>query len=204
MAIQTVSQFRSLFKGVRSNRFRVIVNWPDRLRNKPSQEKSEVYIKAADIPEASIGQINVPWMGRSIKFSGERSYSDWAIQVYESNENQFDVRGAMEEWMELMDGRDLHNIDYNVTSGVWEIHYADSPSGSTTADKKFRRGIRLWNCFPINVGALQMDYDVNDAFALFPVTLAFDYWEPIRSGGGLSDQFSTVSGAELSRVNEEV
>ena len=40
------------------------------------------------------------------------------------------------------------------------------------------------NCFPVNIGTLQMDYDLADSFSVFPVTLGFDYWVPLEDLAG--------------------
>jgi hypothetical protein len=198
-----INKFRENFFGVRSNRFMVIPSWPtdktngqNLLTNTPDKEVTEIYVKAADIPEASIGVITVPWMGRAIKFSGERTYVDWAIQIYESNAPAKDLRKAFEEWMEVMDGRKSHKVSYDITTD-WEVWYSDIVGGQKSTSKEFRRGIRLVNCFPVNVGTLSMDYDVADAFAVFPVTIAFDYWEPL---GELAST-NTASGSGSANTN---
>jgi hypothetical protein len=179
----TITTFRNKFRGVRQNRFIVEPSWPEEIPALKNAVKdlaeTSIYIKAADIPESSVGVITVPWMGRAIKYSGERTYVDWSIQIYESNKQSSDLRRLFEIWMEAMDGRESHNINYSVTSS-WKVWYNDIVQGETRNNPNgFTRGIQLMNCFPINVGTLQMDYDLTDSFAIFPVTLAFDYWQPL-------------------------
>jgi hypothetical protein len=191
----TLTKFRANFKGVRQNRFLVKVKWPVIVTGTGSgasvitggeenPAKTSLLIKAADIPESSIGVITVPWMGRAIKFSGERTYVDWSIQIYESNEAVADLRRNFEMWMEAMDNRNTHNISYNVTAD-WEVWYNDVKQNDTVTNPVgFTRGIKLKNCFPINIGTLQMDYDLADSFSVFPVTLGFDYWVPLEDLAG--------------------
>ena len=195
----TLSSFRAGFKGVRQNRFLVKAIWPVNERGGKIVEgednvaNTSLLIKAADIPESSIGVITVPWMGRAIKFSGERTYVDWSIQIYESNNSVADLRRNFEIWMEAMDSRNTHNISYNITAN-WEVWYNDV-TNTTTNPTGFTRGIRLMNCFPINVGTLQMDYDLADSFSVFPVTLGFDYWVPLGELAGmpLIDNYNPVA-----------
>ena len=189
----TLKTFRDNFKGVRQNRFLVKVKWPTLgtggansgggggiVGGSENPNETSIYIKAADIPESSIGVITVPWMGRAIKFSGERTYVDWSIQIYESNNSMADLRRNFEIWMEAMDNRNTHNISYNVTAD-WEVWYNDVKQNDTVTNPAgFTRGIKLKNCFPINIGTLQMDYDLADSFSVFPVTLGFDYWVPLE------------------------
>ena len=189
----TLKIFRDNFKGVRQNRFLVKVKWPtigigganagggsSIVGGSENPNETSIYIKAADIPESSIGVITVPWMGRAIKFSGERTYVDWSIQIYESNNSIADLRRNFEIWMEAMDNRNTHNISYNVTAD-WEVWYNDVNQNDTVTNPAgFTRGIKLKNCFPVNIGTLQMDYDLADSFSVFPVTLGFDYWVPLE------------------------
>lgn len=189
----TLKIFRDNFKGVRQNRFLVKVKWPtiglggaisgagnSIVDGSENPNETSIYIKAADIPESSIGVITVPWMGRAIKFSGERTYVDWSIQIYESNNSVADLRRNFEIWMEAMDNRNTHNISYNVTAD-WEVWYNDVNQNDTVTNPAgFTRGIKLKNCFPVNIGTLQMDYDLADSFSVFPVTLGFDYWVPLE------------------------
>lgn len=193
----TLKTFRDNFKGVRQNRFLVKVKWPTLgtggansgggggiVGGSEDPTETSIYIKAADIPESSIGVITVPWMGRAIKFSGERTYVDWSIQIYESNNSMADLRRNFEIWMEAMDNRNTHNISYNVTAD-WEVWYNDVKQNDTVTNPAgFTRGIKLKNCFPINIGTLQMDYDLADSFSVFPVTLGFDYWVPLEDLSG--------------------
>ena len=193
----SLSSFRAGFKGVRQNRFLVKVKWPvigtggansgagkSIVGGSEDPTETSILIKAADIPESSIGVITVPWMGRAIKFSGERTYVDWSIQIYESNYSSADLRRNFEIWMEAMDNRNTHNISYNLTAD-WEVWYNDVKQNDTVTNPSgFTRGIRLKNCFPINIGTLQMDYDLADSFSVFPVTLGFDYWVPLEDLAG--------------------
>ena len=108
----SLKTFRANFKGVRQNRFLVKVKWPvigtggansgagkNIVGGSEDPTETSILIKAADIPESSIGVITVPWMGRAIKFSGERTYVDWSIQIYESNYSSADLRRNFEIWM---------------------------------------------------------------------------------------------------------
>ena len=116
-----------------------------------------------------------------------------------SNAPANDLRKAFEEWMELMDTRVGHKISYDVATD-WQVWYSDITPNEKTSTPEFKRGIKLKHCFPVNVGTLSMDYDVADAFSVFPVTLAFDYWEPLGDlavGGGNS----TGSGASQAAID---
>jgi len=180
----TLNQFRNNFFGVRPNRFLVeIAQWPAGVAT-PELNDLFVYVKAADLPGSTIGTINVAWQGRVVKFAGERNYADWVINVYDCNKPKNDLRTGFEAWIEAMDGRNTHKINYNLKSD-WIIRYSDVVPGdqntpdNTQAPSNFNKAIRLKNCFPTDIGAITLNYDLADSFSEFTVQIAYDYWEPI-------------------------
>lgn len=171
-----INNFRSQFSGVRPNRFTIRGNFPGGV-GAQTTAAFDVYCKATQLPGSSIGVIPVPWMGRVVKFSGERSYADWTIQVYESSITSNDLRSGFEQWIELMDGRDSHKINYSLTE-TWQVVYMDmngtvSGQGNPTGN----RTISLIHCFPVDISPVDLSYDVVDTFSEFTVTLAYDYWQ---------------------------
>lgn len=175
-----ITQFRKNFRGTRNNRFKIIINLPALIGGTSIQDL-ELYGKATALPTSSIGMIPVPWMGRVIKFSGERTFADWTVQLYDSSKQEGDMRKVMMTWLEKMDSARIHDISYNVTSTA-EIHW-DDLSGNQTSNHSgqtnFKKKVRLTGVFPIDVGELQLSYDNVDQFSEFPVTFAYDFWEYI-------------------------
>jgi hypothetical protein len=172
----SLNEFRNNFFGVRPNRFLIEPAWPDGVVA-PDLNDVSIYVKAADLPGSTIGTIPIAWQGRIIKFSGERVYTDWAIQIYDCNIASKDLRTGFERWMEAMDGRDAHGLNYNLTSD-WVIRYSDVTSGDTVTNTNYNKSIKLKNCFPVDIGAVPLNYDLSDSFSEFSVQIAYDYWEP--------------------------
>jgi len=178
----TLNEFRNNFFGVRPNRFMVETRWPSTVTS-PDLSDLNIYVKAADLPGSTIGTIPIAWQGRVVKFSGERVYADWVISVYDSSIPAKDLRNGFERWMEAMDGRDTHAINYNLTAD-WVVRYSDvSPGTSTTPTptqnpNNFNKSVKLKNCFPVDIGAITLNYDLSDSFTEFTVQIAYDYWEP--------------------------
>lgn len=180
----TLTTFRNGFFGVRPNRFLVEAAFPV---TGVDLSTAYIYIKAADVPGSNIGTIPVAWQGRVVKFSGERAYTDWSIQCYESNIKAKDLRDAFEAWMEALDGRNSHSINYDLTTN-WVIRWSDIIAGTSdtpgTADSQdisdFNKAILLKNCWPTDIGPMPFNYDVSDSFSEFTVTMAYDYWTPLE------------------------
>ena len=190
----TIDSFRQNFKGTRPNRFMIVPQWPDGLDPVPDYKFVYCYINSADLPGASIGKIQVPWMGRLVNFSGERSYSDWVINIYESNIQEQDLRASFERWIELMDNRSVHHINYNLAT-QWKLYWSDVEPNTTFSEtneneaqltSQFNKNITLMNCFPIDISVGTLQYNLTDSFAEFSITLAYDYWVPNDEGSSLS------------------
>ena len=84
-----------------------------------------------------------------------------------------------------MDQRIGHNIDYNLVEN-WTLYYNDL-NGTSTNDSEYRNSITLVNCFPLELGPVQMNYDLSDTFSEFTVILAYDYWTPNAPGSGITN-----------------
>jgi len=207
---QNINTFRSGFRGIRPNRFKINGRFPTRragsnannqalgqalgalggasaLTGQALQNQSvydfAIYCKATQLPGSSIGLIPVAWQGRVVKFSGERVYQDWSIQVYDSSLGSNDLRGEFENWIEEMNTRSAHTINYNLTSN-WTVEYDDITTGtqsdghttSSTGQQNHKKHVTLVNCFPIDLSPVDLSYDLTDTFSEFTVTLAYDYW----------------------------
>lgn len=178
----TLNEFRSNFFGVRPNRFLVEATWPSGVSS-PDLSDINIYVKAADLPGSTIGTIPIAWQGRVVKFAGERVYADWVISVYDSNIPAKDLRTGFERWIEAMDGRNTHQINYNLTSD-WVVRYSDIVPGTSSSalptqdPSNFNKSIKLRNCFPTDIGPISLNYDALDSFSDFTVQIAYDFWEP--------------------------
>lgn len=178
----TLNEFRANFFGVRPNRFLIETKWPDAVSS-PDLSDLNIYVKAADLPGSTIGTIPIAWQGRIVKFAGERVYADWVINVYDSSILSKDLRSGFERWIEAMDTRNTHQINYNLTSD-WVVRYSDIIPGTTTSalptqsPASFNKSIKLKNCFPVDLGPVTLNYDATDSFSEFTVQIAYDYWEP--------------------------
>jgi hypothetical protein len=181
-----INDFRSQFRGTRNNRFAIQLDLPSEIGN-GNTLRLDLYGKATALPTASIGVIPVPWMGRVIKFSGERTFADWTIQLYDENAGgNSDIRNLMMKWIEAMNTAETHDIRYNIVSDAviaWnDLQGGQGPTNHNNQSSWGKR-VKLYNCFPIDVGELQLSYDNVDQFSEFPVTFAYDYWDYVGADG---------------------
>lgn len=165
----TIDAFRQGFKGVRGNRFKITGSFPVG----GIVTDMEFYAKAASVPGSGIGIIPVGYKGRPIKFSGERTYQDWIVQIYDSS--TVDLRQKFEDWIESMDNRNAHEVNYNIVQNSWMVEYQDM--SGTQSNSTHQKKIKLRNCFPIDLSPIDLSYDTPDTFAEFTATLTYDFWE---------------------------
>jgi hypothetical protein len=170
-----VQQFKENFNGgTRANRFEVISTsgWPDGVQVDNVETKFKII--STTLPQATLGTINVGYRGRNLNLAGDRAYKTWNIQVYDDC-NSNSIWQAFQKWKELLDSHTTHTVAgqdfaYKTLKKTWIINQLDI-NGTAPI-----RSITLHDCYPISVGALNMDMkEVN--LATFNVSLQFDYYE---------------------------
>ena len=186
-----ITNFRNSFKGTRPNRF--LMNIASPVGAGLGSAKWDIYGKATSIPNQQIGVIPVPWMGRVIKFSGERLFPDWTVQIYDASGSD-DTRAYFMTWLEKMNTAETHAISYNQTSTA-TVKFDDFGNTQNAAGGQsgFTRSFKLVHIFPIDVGPLEFSYDASDSFSEFTVTFAYDY---LVYQGGSQDQDGGAVGVQ--------
>ena len=177
-----INNFKKNFAGTRPNRFKISISLP----GGGNFNSLDLYGKATRIPSASSGVIPVPWMGRVVKFSGERVFEDWTVQFYDAG-GEADTRAKLMQWLESMDSAKEHNINYKQV-GTATVTFDDinqaTGVGTHSSQGAFKRGITLHNLFPIDVGPMELSYDLFDTFSEYTVTWAYDFFEYGTASGG--------------------
>lgn len=176
MPFTNVDQFRSGFRGVRSNRYIITGNTVEGVGTLPADEFT-LYAKATSFPGSAIGMIPVSYQGRIIKFSGERSFAEWAIQVYDSSSDANALRKHFEKWINAMDHHSTHVMNYNLCAAHWDIEYDQQKTGTTTTGSNYQKKMRMHNVWPVDISPIDLSYESVDSFAEFTLTLAYDHHE---------------------------
>ena len=170
MAILGVDDFKSklIGGGARPNLFKAIVNFPAYAAG--DTELTSFLCKGAQLPGSVIAQLDVPFRGRQLKIAGDRTFENWTITVL--NDTGMEIRNAMERWMnginEHIANTGLSNpTDYQADMAIEQLNKAGDVTKSYTV-----RG-----AYPVNVSAIDLSYDTNDAIEEFTVEFAYQYWE---------------------------
>ena len=168
--------------GARPSLFEVSLNFPpgfEYIRG-TTEDKFRFTCRATSIPASTIGQVEVPYFGRTIKLAGDRTFADWNVTVM--NDEDYLVRNAIESWHGSINSivennKTLPGNDYkSLTARVVQF----SKSG--------QRDIKTYtfvNIFPVNVAEMALDWESTNQIQTFDVTFAYDYWIPNSGSSGL-------------------
>ena len=133
--------------------------------------------KAAQLPGSAVGVVEVPYFGRSIKVPGNKTFENWTVTII--NDEEFLIRNAMEKWIAAMGTHEgnIATIGNTFGAGGGTLfgqatvqHY--SKGGGALGQAKYN----FVNIFPVNVSAIDLAWETNDAIEEFTVEFAYDYW----------------------------
>jgi len=157
--------------GARNNLFSVTLNNPG-VNAGIDSELASFMCKGAALPASVLGSIDIPFRGRQLKVAGDRTFENWSVTIF--NDTTFDIRDAMERWMNAINGH-ASGIAENVSPSAYQadliVKQLDR-SGSAPLKIYDIRG-----AFPINMSSIELDFGTNDQIQEFTVEFAYQYWE---------------------------
>lgn len=144
-----------------------------------SDIKVPFMVRATQIPESTLGTIEVPYFGRKIKLAGDRTFAQWTVTVI--NDEDFLIRDAMEQWSSAI----------NTHQGNLRGFGSASPSqykaqAQVTQYSKTGVALRTYQfngIYPQSIGQIALDWETTDQIETFDVTFEMDYWEVV---GGIT------------------
>ena len=156
--------------GARNNQFKVTMPFPGYAQVGGEIEDLAFLCTSTSIPAMTIGNVNVPFRGRVIKIAGDRTFASWSINVL--NDTNFKLRNAFERWQNginnMTDNEGLSNpVDYQVDVFVDQL----DRNGNTL------KSYTLRGAYPTSIGAIDLNYETNDAIEDFDVTFEYQYFE---------------------------
>jgi len=186
---KTISQFKSqlIGGGARPNLFEVELTtlpagiaWP--------ADNFRYMCKASQLPASVIANIDIPFRGRIFKVAGDRTIEPWSITVI--NDEDFRIRNAMEQWMELIAKLDTNlgatlPESYMTNATVYQLGRGSTKS-STTNEGEVNAVLKQYefiDIFPINVSAIDLSYDSSDTIEEFTVDFAVQSYNLTGAGG---------------------
>jgi len=133
---------------------------------------SRFMVKAAQIPAATLGQIDVPYFGRQIKVAGNRTFAEWTPTII--NDESFEIRTAMENWSSRINA---YIGNTNTTgSGNPENYKSDATVIQFSQTGNAIKSYKFVGLFPTEVSTIDLAWDA-EGIQDFTTTFVYDYWE---------------------------
>tara|TARA_Y100001973_G_C5079992_1_gene271981 strand:+ start:112 stop:648 length:537 start_codon:yes stop_codon:yes gene_type:complete len=162
-----VNEFKSQLVGggARPNLFQVQITNPI---TGSADFKVPFMVKAASLPPSSTGSFEVPYMGRKIKYGGDRVFQEWQVTVI--NDEDFLIRNAMEAWSDSI------NAHVRNTRALPSTYKSDAQITQYGKDETPIRRYQFQGLFPTEISPIEMSWETNDAIEEFTVTFQYDLW----------------------------
>ena len=145
--IKSISDFKGQLVGggARPNLFEVqLANIPGVTNWQGDTATAFTYLcKAAQLPASTIANVDVPFRGRIFKVAGDRTIENWSITVI--NDEDFKIRNAFEEWMQL-----IAKLDNNLGATNPSSYMVDA--GNAAALHKYVNDVAVSPCQSVTPG----------------------------------------------------
>ena len=187
---RTLSQFKSKLAGggARPNLFEVsIPTFPTAIAEawSPGDDNEngmfKFLAKATSLPASNLGNIEIPFRGRTLKVAGDRTFDDWTVTII--NDEDFKLRTAFERWSNVIsrldDATGVTNPSSYMTDGFVQQLGRGATANTGTNDggeSSVLRTYKFFDIFPITVGEIAVSYDTTDALEEFDVTFRYQYF----------------------------
>ena len=83
--------------GARANQFRVTITAPPGVAIGLDVRRTSFLVRSANLPAQTLGEIAIPFRGRTIHIAGDRTFDDMWTTTF-MNDTDFMIRNAIERW----------------------------------------------------------------------------------------------------------
>ena len=172
----TIDEFKSnlLGGGARANQFEVWITDPQGLGIGLDRRRTSFLVRSASLPGMTLGEIAVPFRGRTIYLAGDRTFDEvWTTTFL--NDTDFSIRNAMEKWSnainDLVTGKGESNpTKYQTDLTVTQLDRSGKPDGGL-------KSYIFRNAWPTTISAIDLTSDTADAIEEFEVTWRYQRFE---------------------------
>ena len=176
---RSIEEFKSVLQGggVRPTMFQVEMTFPLGTVSEQvgTDQESTFLIKASQLPGSNVGFIEVPFRGRKLKVSGDRTFEDWPITV--TNDVSFNLRKGFEKWSEL-----VQNHNWALGANELNDYFATAIVRQLDREGNQLRAYEFQGIWPTVVDPIELNMDTTDTVEEYGVTFKVQYWSAIDSG----------------------
>ena len=173
-----IDDFRAKLLGgvARANQFKVRITRPTGISIDLDIERTSFLVRSANLPGMTLGEIAVPFRGRTIYIAGDRTFDEtWSTTFL--NDTDFMIRTAMEKWSNGIN--DLKNATGVTNPNLYQV---DLTVIQLDRDDKELKSYIFRNAWPTSVSSIDLTADTADAIEEFEVTWRYQHFEPSGLG----------------------
>lgn len=157
--------------GARPNQFSVELSFPNYVDARAAAvQKAPFLVSVAELPGQTIGLAPVYYRGRLVKMAGDREFAPFNCTVI--NDSGFVIRTALEQWMSGIE--DLQDKTGLLTPSQYQ---QDMTIRQLDRNGAILKQYKLLGAFPVEVGAVGLDFGTNDALSTFGVSFQYQSFE---------------------------
>lgn len=186
---RSITDFKSRLTGggSRANLFEVVLSFPRELEI-TTDDTYRFMVKGAQLPGSTVTAISVPFRGRQLKVSGDRTFAPWTITVI--NDTNFTLRNSFEKWMNFMNRNDDNAgviTPANYQTNMYVHQLGRGKVASTTSENTFpitsqekipiHKSYKFYGAFPTDITPIELSYDSVDTIEEFSVTFEYQWWD---------------------------
>lgn len=164
-----VDDFKARLRGggARPNLFKATINFPGYAGG--DVDLTSFMCEAAQLPGSTTGMIEVPFRGRRLKLSGDRTFEPWTVTII--NDTNMVVRNAMERWM---NGINSHTTNTGIADPL--LYEADLKIEQIDKAGDTIKTYDLRGCFPTAISPIDLSYGAENEIERFTVEFQLQYW----------------------------
>ena len=157
--------------GARANQYRVTITPPVGIAIGLDVRRASFLVTASNLPGMTIGEIAIPFRGRSIYIAGDRTFDEGWTTTF-MNDTDFMIRNAMERWS---------NGINDLAEGTGVIAPADYQTDlfveHLDRDDQILKSYIFKDSWPTTISAIELANEAADAIETFEVTWRYQHFE---------------------------
>lgn len=160
--------------GARASLFEVIIPFPG-LAGAAAQDSVRFRCRSTSIPDFRINEIPVAYMGRKLKYAGNREWQNWNLTVIEDED--FAIRRAVESWQSDINSHESNLASRTTPNGLQGY----GRDGVVTQLGKEGGTLRRWKfveMWPVSIGAIQYDWQNDTQIVEYQLEFAYQWIVP--------------------------
>ena len=157
--------------GARANQYRVTITPPTGIATCLDVRRTSFLVTASNLPGMTLGEISIPFRGRSIYIAGDRTFDEGWTTTY-MYDTDFMNRNGIELWM-----NGINDLANNTGVVAPSDYQADLTVEQLDRDDLVLKTYIFRSAWPTSVSAIELTSDQADAIEEFEVTWRYQHFE---------------------------